>query len=196
MKHAGTAILDTARLHLRPFTPDDAEMMFRNWASDPAVTRYLTWPVHTSADASRSLLESWCREYTDPTFYHWAIADRETGEVFGDISVVDIDENTRSIELGYCICPERWGKGYTSEAAKAVVDYLFRRTDTLRITARHDVDNPGSGGVMRKIGMTREGILRQSARNNQGIVDVVHYSLLKNEYEEMQHGFNGTAQGN
>ena len=55
MKHCGTKRLETERLVLRRFTPEDAEAMCWNWASDPEVTRYLTWPAHTDADVSRKI---------------------------------------------------------------------------------------------------------------------------------------------
>ena len=52
MKKIGTKRLETGRLILRRFTVLDAEDMYRNWASDPEVTRYLTWPCHASAEAT------------------------------------------------------------------------------------------------------------------------------------------------
>ena len=59
MKHCGTQRIETKRLLLRRFSVDDADAMFRNWASDPEVTKYLTWPAHSSAEVSRAVLESW-----------------------------------------------------------------------------------------------------------------------------------------
>ena len=61
MKPMGTKTLETDRLILRKFTPEDAEDMYENWASDPEVTKYLTWPVHTSVDVTKKLLEIWVR---------------------------------------------------------------------------------------------------------------------------------------
>ena len=57
MKHLGTIQLETDRLVLRRFTVDDAETVFKNWASDDEVTRYLTWPTHKSIDVSRGFME-------------------------------------------------------------------------------------------------------------------------------------------
>ena len=67
------------------------------------------------------------------------------------------------------------------EALTAVENYLFDEAGLNRITARHDVNNPKSGRVMEKAGMQREGILRQSGRNNQGIVDVAVYAILRSD---------------
>jgi ribosomal-protein-alanine N-acetyltransferase len=59
VKHLGTQPLQTERLLLRPFTPADAPAMYANWASDPEVTKYLTWPTHTCVDVSRMVLADW-----------------------------------------------------------------------------------------------------------------------------------------
>ena len=68
-----------------------------------------------------------------------------------------------------------------SEALSKVIEYLFETTDVNRIEAEHDVSNPSSGRVMAKSGMTFEGILRQAGYNNQGIVDVAFYTVLRSD---------------
>ena len=73
MKHLGTKRVETERLILRRFTMDDADAMFRNWANDPEVTKYLTWPAHPSVEVSRMVLESWVSQYDDNAVYQWAI---------------------------------------------------------------------------------------------------------------------------
>ena len=62
MRHCGTQLLETDRLILRRFETGDAEAMFRNWASDPNVTKYLTWPAHTGIGVSKAVLEDWMRK--------------------------------------------------------------------------------------------------------------------------------------
>ena len=52
MKHQGTKTIETPRLILRRFTLEDAPAMYRNWASDPEVTKFLTWPAHSSVEIS------------------------------------------------------------------------------------------------------------------------------------------------
>jgi len=63
MNHCGTRQLDTERLVLRRFVTEDAEAMFRNWASDPEVTKYLTWPTHANVDVTRAVLKDWTATY-------------------------------------------------------------------------------------------------------------------------------------
>ena len=64
MIHCGTQSIETKRLLLRRFSVDDAEAMYSNWASDPEVTKYLTWPAHSSADVSKAVLEAWVSSYS------------------------------------------------------------------------------------------------------------------------------------
>ena len=65
MNHKGTITLETNRLILRRFRLDDAQAMYDNWASDPEVTKFLTWPIHGNVEISRSILQSWIDAYAD-----------------------------------------------------------------------------------------------------------------------------------
>ena len=181
MKHLGTVQLETDRLVLRRFTADDAESVFNNWASDEEVTRYLTWPTHKSIDVSRGFMDYCVAGYANSSFYQWGIELKDTKELIGSISVVKVIDEIDSLELGWAIGRKYWGNGYTAEAALKIIEFLFDQVGANRICAGHDVQNPNSGRVMQKAGMKFEGILRQSGRNNQGIVDMAHYSIIKAE---------------
>ena len=63
VKDLGTKRLETARLILRRFTLEDAQKMYENWAGDPEVTKFLTWPTHESAETSRQILKEWVAAY-------------------------------------------------------------------------------------------------------------------------------------
>ena len=138
MKPMGTKTLETDRLILRKFTPEDAEDMYENWASDPEVTKYLTWPVHTSVDVTKKLLEIWVQRYRDDNSYNWAIEYKETGRVIGNISVVKLNEAVESADMGYCMSRALWGRGIMPEALKAVIAFLFDEVGLNRIAACHD----------------------------------------------------------
>lgn len=181
MKHLGTKTIETARLELRKFTLDDASAMFGNWASDPEVTKYLTWPAHGSVEISEMVISDWVSHYGEDTFYQWAIIPKALGQPIGSISVVSRNDAAELVHIGYCIGKAWWRKGYTSEALKAVMDFFFDEVGVNRVETRHDPNNPNSGRVMRKCGMKYEGTLRQSDRNNQGICDASWYGLLKEE---------------
>ena len=59
MNHCGTQLIETGRLVLRQFSIDDAQAMYQNWASDPEVVKYLTWPAHSSIDVTKAIIEDW-----------------------------------------------------------------------------------------------------------------------------------------
>ena len=179
MQHLGTKTLYTKRLTLRRFTPEDAEAMFQNWANDPDVTRFLTWPVHKSPEESRALLREWCPNYADVRYYHWAIV---YGQPIGSIGAVRLSDQLELAHIGYCIGKRWWRQGGMSEALQAVIDFFLREVGLNRVEARHDPRNPHSGGVMRKCGMQYEGTLRQADRNNQGLCDAAMYALLARDY--------------
>ena len=182
MKHCGTQRLETDRLILRRYVNEDAAAMYKNWASDSEVTKFLMWPPHSSQEVSQGVTEEWVKLYSDERFYHWAIVLKENGdEPIGDIAVVDIKENVSTVHIGYCIGKAWWHKGITSEALKAVMDFMFDEVDVNRFESRHDPRNPNSGGVMKKCGMKYEGTLRSADWNNQGICDTCYYALLKSE---------------
>ena len=179
MKHLGTQTLETNRLVLRRFTVDDAQAMFENWASDPEVTRYLTWPTHQNATVTQHLLQDWVMRYEALNYYQWAIVSKEHGNrPIGSIAVVAHDDGTEKATVGYCLGRNWWHRGYMTEALSSVICYLLEEVEMRRVEAYHDPRNPHSGSVMKKCGMTYEGTLRQSDRNNQGICDACWYAIL------------------
>ena len=181
MNRTGTRTLETHRLILRPFRMEDSEDMYTGWASDPEVTRFLTWPAHSSVEITRMVLNDWIPRYADGGFFNWAIEWKETGHVIGNISVVRLEETIGEAEIGYCMNRSLWGQGIMPEALRAVMDYLFDTVEVSRITAGHDVNNPKSGRVMEKAGMRKEGVRRSGGRNNQGICDTACYALLRSD---------------
>ncbi|MCI8529448.1 MAG: GNAT family N-acetyltransferase [Lachnospiraceae bacterium] len=182
MVHCGTQRLETDRLILRRYVREDAGAMYKNWASDPEVTKYLTWPTHPSQEVSQHIIEEWIKQYSDENYYHWTIVVKDNGdEPIGDIAVAGLKENVSMAHIGYCIGRTWWHKGITSEALRAVMDFLFDVVEVNRIEARHDPRNPNSGKVMEKCGMKYEGTLRSYDWNNQGICDACYYALLKSE---------------
>ncbi len=183
LSHKGTQTLHTARLTLRRFVPADAEPMFRNWANDPEVTRFLTWAPHGTVDVSNSVIAQWVAEYAHSNIYNWAIVPDEPGEAIGGISVVSLDDANACCEIGYCIAKAYWSKGITAEALRCVIDFLFSQVGMNRIVARHDPNNPASGRVMQKSGMLYEGTQRQvKFRQNAGYYDLAVYAILKSDW--------------
>ena len=184
MNHLGTKTLKTSRLILRPFVWGDLEAMYRNWESDPEVTKYLTWQHYTSLEDVGPVLQTWLDSYAKPDFYQWAIVPKAVGEPIGTISVIGYEGQLHSYpQIGYCIGKAWWRQGYTSEALGRVIDFLIGEAGASRVESRHDPRNPNSGAVMSKCGMTYEGTLRQADHNNQGVCDVCVYAVLAEDWK-------------
>lgn len=177
--------LETERLLLRPFALADADAMYRNWAGDPEVTTFMTWPTHASVEISRKIVGEWVEldEKAAGNISNWAIVLKSLGEPIGSIGAMIRDEKAGRVEVGYCIGSRWWHQGIMSEAFGAVIRYLFEEAEVNRIEARHDVNNPHSGMVMAHCGMKCEAVLAQYGWNNQGVCDEAIYRLLASEYQ-------------
>ena len=182
MVHLGTKYIETERLILRKFTPDDVNAVYNNWASDERVTKYLTWPRHHDITMSEAIINQWVSSYENNDFYQWALVLKGTTEPIGTISVVNVDSSSNTVEIGYCIGFKWWNKGYTSEAFKAIIPYLFNDVMVDRIESKHNTQNPRSGKVMLKCGLKFEGIQEKQMLCNQGLADVSTYGILKQDF--------------
>ena len=188
MIHQGTKTLETERLLLRHFMVEDAEGFFQNVASDPEVNRFLTWSLHESVEDTKKLLAGWLERYENPERYCWAIVLKETKKVVGTIAAPTVKNRIDAVEVTYCIGSKWWGQGIVPESLQAVMKYMFEEVQVNRIEAGFDVNNPNSGRVMEKVGMQREGFLRQAGRNNQGLFDLVFYGILREDWLALQRG--------
>jgi ribosomal-protein-alanine N-acetyltransferase len=182
--HKGTVTLETERLILRRFTQGDADAMFRNWASDPEVTKFMMWQTHADVEVSKTITNEWVSNYESDSYYQWAIVPKDFGEPIGSIAAVKVDDATKMVHIGYAIGKAWWRNGYTSEALTRLVKFFFEEVGVNRVESRHDPRNPNSGAVMMKAGLTFEGTLRQSDWNNQGICDAAYYAILAEDYRK------------
>lgn len=187
LTHKGTQTLETPRLLLRRAEMADAQAMFDNWASDPEVTHFLTWPPHADVDVTRSVLQGWIDGYEGGDYYQWMIVPKELGQPVGSLCATVGKESTGTLELGYCMGKAWWHQGIMPEAAGAVIDFLFDEVNAQRIEARHDVRNPRSGGVMKKCGMKYEGTTRKANRSMLGLCDCALYAILREDRERPAH---------
>ena len=113
MKHKGTILLKTERLILRRLTLDDVDAMFDNWASSSNVTRFMTWPAHKNKDITKMVLTDWVNSYEKLDYYQWGIVLKDSLTLIGAISIVNINEEDKSVEVGYCIGEKWWLMRFT-----------------------------------------------------------------------------------
>ncbi len=177
LNHMGTMELNTDRLLLRKYRLSDGRDMFKNYANDERVTKYMPWEPYAAEEDTIPFLEMSVDEYEKNTTYHWAIEYAE--EMIGSISVMSVDNLRNNCEVGYCIGYDYWNKGITSEALAAVIRFLFEEVGMHRIMAKHDVENPASGEVMKKCGMTYEGRIKEYYLRHDGTYsDALVYGIV------------------
>jgi len=185
LTHIGTQKIETERLILRRFETTDTEEMFKNWANNLENCEYLSWSAHKKIDETKKVLSDWISDYSKNDYYRWAITLKETGELIGGIDIILILEHIQCVEFGYVLSKKFWNRGFMTEALKATQKFMFKKINTHRIQARHDVRNPASGKVMTKTGMSFEGVLRESDKSNTDEwINTAIYSILRKELEK------------
>lgn len=147
----------TERLVLRRPTAGDAPNVYA-YARDPEVTRLLAFPTHRSvADTERFLADCPIRWEKGEEFC-WIITLKDADDCIGAIGC---RMGTHGPDIGYVLARPYWGRGYMSEAVRAVVEWASALPDVHRVWAYCDVDNAASARVLEKVGMSREGVLRK-----------------------------------
>jgi ribosomal-protein-alanine N-acetyltransferase len=116
--------------------------------------RYVTGGPLSDAGAVRGALEKYVRAQQDYGFSSWAVVERETGRVIGDVGF-GIFEPTNEVELGYTLARGFWGRGYATEAAASCLSAGLAYLGVPRIIAVVDAENQASLRVAEHIGMAR-----------------------------------------
>ncbi|HET7585652.1 MAG TPA: GNAT family N-acetyltransferase [Gemmatimonadaceae bacterium] len=176
-------VLQTERLLLRPFAPDDAPAVEALCGAFEVADTTLSIPHPYPPGMAAAWIESHTAARESGTGVSYAVTDRRTGELLGAVGVSLVPEHARA-ELGYWIAVPQWGKGYGTEAARAVLGVAFDTLGVHRVQARHLTRNPASGRVMQKLGMRFEGILRGAMKKWDTFEDVAMYAMLEDEWHE------------
>lgn len=175
--------LYTERLSLRAMHPIDAEDMFE-YARRSEVTEYLLWSEHKSLGFTKDYLVYIQSRYKLGDFYDWAIIDRESRRMIGTCGFTKIDPSNNSAEIGYVLNPDFHRRGLGSEAVSRIIEFGFEELSLNRIEARFMQGNEASLALMKKVGMTFEGYMRDLVfvKGNYRTVGVS--SILRSEYEK------------
>ena len=149
----GPRCIETPRLVLRKPEPADAAAILSRYASDPEVTRYLSWPRHESIDDTREFLElseqAWNRSPAGPSL----IESRAEPNLLGCTGLDFKSEDAAT--TGYVLSRDSWGKGFATEALAAIVD-VARDLGVRRLSAECHPDNAASVRVLKKCGFLRD----------------------------------------
>jgi [ribosomal protein S5]-alanine N-acetyltransferase len=171
-------ILQTERLILRKITLDDLDDMY-SYCSNDEVSKFVTWDTHKRVTDTKDYVEFVLDQYTNKKIAPWGIEYKENGKLVGTIDFVTWEPNHKTAEIGYVISQDYWGEGITTEAAKELIKFGFETMDLVRIQARCFEENIGSERVMKKAGMSFEGILRKAMYVKGNHQNLKIYSIIK-----------------
>jgi ribosomal-protein-alanine N-acetyltransferase len=175
--------LQTSRLLLRPILLSDLADYYE-YVRDPDLTRHLTWDAPRDMEAAGRYIEDVVGRYHRGQLAPWGVADRDDGALIGTCGYRSWDEGHHHAEIAYALAPRHWGKGYMPEAIRAVLAFGFGPMGLNRVDANCMTANQASESVMKKVGMTFEGILRQYVYVRGAYHDLKLYSILRSEFRE------------
>ena len=177
-------VLDTPRLLLREPRDEDAAAIHA-YASDAEVVRYLDWGPNTVEETTQLLaMARAARDAVPRTAYHLAIVLKATDELIGGCRIEIRSPAHGSGDIGYVLARPAWGHGHATEAMRALLAFGFERLALHRIWATCDVENQASSRVLEKLGMGREGRLRQNVRRKGEWRDSDLHAILEPEWRE------------
>ena len=175
---------DTKRLTYRLMTDEDFPFYYE-LNSSHEVMKYAYADRFESEYEARLAFDEILNEQNDEKEgSKFIVIDKNTGSKIGivDYDVLMLHEKGGICEIGYFILPKYWGNGYAVEMGNGIIKYLFDNYNVHKITASCHTDNKASEGIMKKLGMTKEGINRKGRYKDKKWVDEIRYGLLKGEF--------------
>lgn len=173
-------IIKTARLILRPIEKKDAQAIFA-YAKLPQVGPSAGWVPLKTVDEAHQFIRASIQKQREGQPGVWSIVLPESRTVIGTIEVHSLHKH--KAEVGFALHPSYWNKGYTTEATKAVMVYVFERLKLSRLAYCHFLDNSASKRVAEKCGFQFEGIKRKGFKHGDGrILDESVLSYTDEDY--------------
>ena len=180
-------IIQCERIFLRPLEATDAEL-YRRWRADALPMALAGWrdPAPMSLAAVQARIERLAKDQGD-YLYNFVICLLADERPIGEVMLADVDRRNGSAEVGIFIGePEEWGKGYGTEALRALVDFGFGELRLERIGLEVDPDNQRAIRSYEKCGFVREGV-RRAARHHRGrMMDALVMSIIRPDWEKLE----------
>jgi len=168
-------LLEGKTVNLRIAEKEDLPLL-QEWLNTPAFMGEFQPPIQLT----KAELEKFESSPFEPKNF---IIEKKDGKKIGFIGQYNSYIGTgKLLEIGYALLPSERGKGYCTEATQLMIDYLFLSMDISRIQASTSIKNKGSQRVLEKVGFTREGTIRKTARGERR--DAYLYSILREEWKE------------
>lgn len=173
--------LTTERLILRQLTSADAGSMIALFGT-PEMLRFVNRPPIDTHAKALDLLQWFHKNYAAHDAVQWGITVRGEPQVIGAAGMYAWSRADRRVDIGYHIASRHWGRGYATEAARAVVGWCFAALDVHRVQADCTEGNDASERVLIKCGFTLEGIWRESCWEHERFVNIKQFGLLRREF--------------
>ncbi|HEX8682984.1 MAG TPA: GNAT family protein [Ardenticatenaceae bacterium] len=177
-------LLETPNLILRQTRSSDAEAMFRIFSDEETVQYYGMMP-HESLEDTVEFVRAQRRAFERRQSIRWGITCRGDDTLIGSCGFHNFDNGFHRAEVGYELNRAYWGRGIMAEALRCVVDCGFAQMGLNRIEAIIDDDNERSKNLLRKVGFTYEGCMRQRFFHAGRFWDEFWFSLLKEDYQRL-----------
>ncbi|MFC0470315.1 GNAT family protein [Halalkalibacter kiskunsagensis] len=177
-----TKKLTSTRVYLREINEKDW-VDVHEYASQEKVCKYQPWGPNTEEDSKVFVEEVLIHASQNPrTRFVFSIVNKENQRMIGVGEFNIRDFNNRTGEIAYIVNPNYWGNGFGTEVARLLVEFGFSEFKLHRIYATCDPRNIGSSRVLEKIGMTKEGRIREDLLIKEGWRDSLLYSVLEQEW--------------
>ena len=164
---------ETSRLLAKPAAVSDARVIFDDYARDPAVATYMTWKPHRSVDDTIEFLRRCERVWAEGSAFPWSLWHKPDGALAG---LIEVRPGAHGADLGYALARRWWRQGLMSEAVTSVVHWALGQPTIYRVWAVCDVENLASARLLEKVGMEREGVLRNMGAEPR---DCLCYSIVR-----------------
>jgi RimJ/RimL family protein N-acetyltransferase len=170
------------RVNLRMLKKGDALVIFHQ-ANDPEISRFTSLPHPYALKRAYDFIKKTQQQIRRESAYELGIELKESGQIIGMMSLMDIDYHHKNARVGYWVGRSYWGQGFASEALGLILHFAFKKLKLHRVSAivMH-LDIP-SVRVLEKAGFKLEGRLRKANFENGVWVDDLLYAILREEYE-------------
>lgn len=175
--------LETERMILRQLTEDDMEFIYEMFRREET-NRYVADDAVTSMEEAKELYDAFISP--KPYLFRLGLVLKDCGQLIGTVGFYGVNMEDYRAVLGADLLKEFWGYGYMTEAAKTLIDYGFEKMELNRIQASADADNTRSLALIKRLGLTPEGIMRQKDFYKGAFHDDVMFSILREEWEKLE----------
>lgn len=184
MADEGFTELAGPRVALRRFHPDDVAI-FVAYRSCEQVARFQSWDAPYPREDGERFVREIAKQHPDTQgeWFQFAVELRSTGQLVGDCAAMPHADDPRQCDIGFTISTEHQRHGYATEAVRLLLNYLFTQRGKHRITAYCDLRNAASIALLERLGMRREGHLRESTWAKGEWTDDLVYALLHDEWQ-------------